>query len=224
MMRRLYGAGLLAVLLAPFALPSTAQAFVFWSNKDGTASFFDWKNGGSDNGFFGSPVLVNGDTFVFFPQNFRAESFNGVPGSKADRLEVELIAHTNSVFRSIQITELGDYGILTQGQVSVTGGLFATDLDRFRVRSDSLVSTPGSPITSGQGNWTATAGVDFSADFPEWTHFRMVLDNNLLAISQPGSQSFIQKKVLGAGVAVTIIPEPAGLLLLAFGGLFLRRR
>jgi hypothetical protein len=212
------------VLAVQFAFTGAAQGWVPWSNPNGTASFFDWQNGGSDNGLFGSPLLIGGDTFTFFPRGFRADSSNGVADSVGDRLEVDLIAHAGHVLSDVAITEYGDYGILDEGSVSVTGTLFLTNLLNAQVRWDNLVSTPPSPITSGQGNWTAHAAVDLSAEYPEWTYLKLVLDNNLLAISGPNDTVFIQKKIVGAAVAVSIIPEPATLGLLALGGLALLRR
>ncbi|MFQ5489934.1 MAG: PEP-CTERM sorting domain-containing protein [Phycisphaerae bacterium] len=216
----------LALVLVPgLVFAGSAHAFVPWSNPNGTASFFDWANGGSDTGLFGSPTLLS-DTFVFFPQNFRADSANGVPGSAADRLEFDLIAHAGFEFTDIVITEFGDYGILGDGEVSVNGTLFANDLTAFRVRQDNLLSNPPSPITSGSGSWQASAGINFAGDpTGNWTHMKIILDNNLQAITLVGGTSFIQKKITGAGVSVTVIPEPASLSLLAFGACaFLGRR
>ena len=122
-----------------------------------------------------------------------------MPGTFDDRLQFDLLAAVGRKFTGITITELGDYGIFGGGEVSVTGTLFLTDLQDFRVRSADLVSDPVSPITEGVGEWTATAEVDLSFEFPEWDHLRVVLDNNLVALSVDGGSSFIQKKVLGGG-------------------------
>ena len=109
------------VLLLQWSYSSTASAFVFWSNQNGTATHFDWSNGGSNNGLFGDPTLVGGNSFVFTPADFRAESFDGVSDSVSDRMEVELTAHPEWKFTEIRITEGGDYGILIDGSVSVGG-------------------------------------------------------------------------------------------------------
>lgn len=199
------------------SLSSPAQALIYWTNKDGTANGFDWSNGGSDHGLFGNPMLIGGNTFTFFPSNFRAQSTNGAADIKADRVEVCLSAHTGYVITGLHITEYGDYGILTQGMVSVSGTMFLTNLDAFDVRYDSFSSTPASPISQGQGTWSAQVGVDNI----EWTNFKVVLDNNLMAISNPGSTTFIQKKVVGEAVAIELIcepiPEPTTIMLLTIG-------
>ncbi|HUX15906.1 MAG TPA: PEP-CTERM sorting domain-containing protein, partial [Phycisphaerae bacterium] len=128
------------------------------------------------------------------------------------------------MFTDVLISEYGDYGIFDEGMVAVTGSLFVTRLnDEFKVLSDDLVSDPPSPIDSGHGTWTGEVGIDLSAQFPVWTRLKLVLDDNLIALSAPGSISFIEKKVLGAGLSITIIPEPASLILL-LGGVALIRR
>jgi hypothetical protein len=202
----------------------SALAFIPWSNSSGSGSFFDWTNGGSDNGLFGDPTLVGGDTFAFFPSNFRAESVDGVSDNVNDRVQFELIAHAGFTFDMIEINEVGDYGIAGTGEVSATGSLFVTDLDLFRVLDDELETTPGSPITSGAGTWTGQSAVDLTMDPPDFTHIMVVFDNNLLAISMPGSTTFIEKKVVGGAVFVSIVPSPSTLGLFGLGGLALIRR
>jgi len=212
---------LIPLLQSAFDL-GNAQAVIFWQNKNGTANEFDWRNGGSDNGLFGDPLLVGGSTFVFFPSNFRAESINGQGDIVSDRVQFEIIAHTGKEIKGIRITEYGDYGILTQGSVSATGTLFLTNLNAFGVHYDALTTSPISPIGGGQGTWTGQVVVDDIG----WTRLQVVLDNNLLAFSLPGSTAFIQKKIVGGGIDIEIIvPEPATMVLLTLGGMaFLRKK
>lgn len=213
----------LCVGMAVTAIAGSAQAFDPWSNPSGTASFFDWSNGGSDTGLFGSPVLVGGDTFVFFPSNFRAESIGGGSNIAYDRLQFEVEAHAGFSFSDIRITEYGDYGIIGSGSVEAGGTLFVTDISGGGgTLTDNLLSSPGSPITSGIGNWSGTAAVDTSG----WgsTHMRVTMNNNLIAISIGNSVVWIQKKVQGSAVGVQIIPTPGSLALIGLGGLAAVRR
>jgi len=205
---------------------SGASANVPWANPSGTASFFTWANGGSSTGLYGSPTLVGGDTFVFFPQNFRAQSSNGVAATSTDRLEVDLFAGPGFRFSAIQLQEFGDYGIETAGSVSASGTLTILDLDNpVRTTGAAMTTNPGFPyVTPGTGNWDATAGVDLGSVGPSWTHIHMVLDNDLLAISIPGHATYIEKSVLGSGVAMTILPAPGGLAILGLGALAAGRR
>ncbi|MFG0257197.1 MAG: MprA protease, GlyGly-CTERM protein-sorting domain-containing form [Phycisphaerales bacterium JB043] len=239
-------AGRTLCALAAFAIGATlttsANAFIFWTDTgDGVGNRsgmnMDFTGGGSDFGLFGDPTVVGGNTLVFFPSSFRAESSDGTPGDENDRLEVTIIAHAGFKIDQIQISEFGDYAINGGGEVSVTGTMFVTDLINTlpgpfplpRVETDDLVSSPGSPITSAgttSGSWTATAGIDLtSTGGPDWTMVKLVLNNNLFALSDAGGNSFIEKKVAGTGIAITVIPTPGAGALLAIGGLaFVRRR
>ncbi len=212
------------ILTAAAGIAGSASAFVPWSNPNGAGTNFTWSNGGSDNGLFGSPVLVNGDTFFFFPSNFRAQSVNGAASLVGDRLQFEIEAAPGFRIDGIRISELGDYGIVGQGgQVAASGTLFVTNLDSGAVELDDIVTTPGSPITTqGFGNWRGDANVDLSD--VSWNRIRVVLNNNLFAISGPGGVAYIEKKVFSSGIAITIIPAPGAIALAGFGGMLAFRR
>jgi len=213
--------------LSAVALPQFAAGFVYWSNSSGDADFFTWTNGGSDNGLYGDPFLVSGNTFVFFPEYFKAISSGGGTTEVIDRLVVDLHAKTNQVFTGIQITEYGDYGITGTGSVSLTGDLCLSNLGSGTpLCAGSLTTDPVFPQTSGYGDaWTATAGVDLSAEYPEWTDLTFELTNDLVAISVgEHSSAYIQKNVLGSAIEITFLPEPATLGLLLLGLAAARRR
>lgn len=212
---------LMMVAGAAMALSGSAFAFVPWSNPNGTASYFNWSGGGSDTGLFGSPMLVGGDTFVFFPSNFRAESVNGVAGAAYDRLEFQVDAHAGFTFSDIRITEFGDYGVIGTGSVSAGGTLFVTNLNTSQVVTDNLVTNPASPITSGIGNWTGSALA--SVGNQGATSLRIVLNNNLIAITDGQSIAWIEKKVFGSAVGIQIVPS-AGTMSLALAGLAMGTR
>lgn len=215
----------LAAIIVLGGAAGVANAFVPWSNPNGSAAFFNWQNGGSDNGLYGDPVLVNGNTFVLSPSNFRATSANGAPAAIGDRLVVEILANPGLEITGISITEFGDYGVFGNGSVSASGNLRLTDMNNLNpVRTTNLSFTPSMPITSGSGGWSGDGAIDLTPDFPAWTMLRLELTDDLLALSSPGGVSFIEKKVIGAGIAITVIPEPSALALLALGGLAALRR
>lgn len=207
-------------LAGSVAMIGSAQAFVPWSNTNGVATNFDWFGGGSDHGLFGSPVLVGGDTFVFFPNNFRAQTVNGGADIKADRLTVELLAHLGQRFDRISITEFGDYGIGGAGSsVQASMALFLTDLNNFRVEHTNQTYSNN---VAGLGNWSLGATIDLNVHGPDWNHLQLVLDNNLIAISGgPGGFAFIEKKVQGIIIRV---PAPGSMALIGLGGLAVIRR
>jgi hypothetical protein len=212
--------GMFAVAGAAVALSATsAMAWVPWVNDNGSGSFFNWSNGGSDNGYFGSPILVGGDTFVFFPSNFRAESSQGVgnPTQRSDRLSVLLEAFSGRVFDSITITEIGDWGINNGGEVRADLGLFVSNLGGPGLQTDT---GSFSSNTDGFSTWTISAGVNGLG----WDRVGLVLNNDLIAISGADGASFIEKKVTGA--VIITVPTPGSLALLGAAGLaaFRRRR
>jgi len=158
---------------------------------------------------------------LFFPSNFRAESSNGVTDTVYDRLEFELVANPGYNFTGINITEYGDYGVFGTGYVQAQGSLNVENLNTSEVLSDSLVTDPISPIISGQGDFSAEASIAINS--PQWTRLSVVLENNMIAISSPGSSSFIEKKILGNAIALEIVPEPASIAILSMGTMLLFR-
>ncbi len=207
------------VSLGLLAAAGSAQAFVPWSNANGVGSFFSWSGGGSDNGLFGSPILVGGQSFVFFPANFRAQSANGGAAQVSDRLEVTLEAFQGFSFDQVHIQEFGDYGVVNGGQVVANMGMFVTDLNSFRVVTDNNTF---STAANGFGNWTAQTTAILSSWIPPANRIQIVLNNNLIAISNgQGSVAFIEKKV--AGIIITV-PTPGSLALVGLGGLVAMRR
>jgi len=207
------------VSLGLLAAAGSAQAFVSWSNPNGVGSFFSWSGGGSDNGLFGSPILVGGQSFVFFPSNFRAQSSNGGAVQVSDRLQVTLEAFQGFSFDQVHIQEFGDYGVVNGGQVVANMGMFVTDLNLFRTATANNTFSTGA---NGFGNWTAQTTTLLSSWIPPANKIQVVLNNNLIAISNgQGSVAFIEKKV--AGIIITF-PAPGSLALVGLGGLVAMRR
>ena len=209
-----------AAICIPIVCTSPANAFTPWSNSSGTAANFDLENGGSDANLFGNPTLTGGNTFVFFPDNFIAMSVGGELVEVSDTLTFDLIVHTNVLITGIQISEYGDYGILDQGLVDMSSVLTAENLITPQTESVGLITNPLMPVDFGTGAWSAQGGVSLNG----WKHLRITLSNNLIAISDLDSVAFIQKKVVGDSIAITIIPEPATIALLAGGIACLRRK
>ncbi len=210
-----------AVATASILAADQASAFVPWANPNGNGTNFSWANGGSANGLFGSPTLVGGDTFVFFPSGFRAQSTNGGVVIVGDRLEFDLFAAPGFQASGIRITEHGDYGVVGEGSsVSAAGSIIATNLDTAETLVNALVTNPVSPITSGFGNWSGTEALDFVG----WTRLHVVIDNDLIAISGRNGAAFIEKKVFASGFSITLVPTPGSAALLGMGSFMAVRR
>jgi hypothetical protein len=206
---------------------SPAHAFIAWSNTTGSATGFSWLNGGSTFGLYGNPTLVGGNTLLFFPNAFRAESFNGVSNTITDTIFVDILAAPGQELSGIQISEFGDWAINAAGSLNISGNITVTDLnDPFRNPSDALVANPGNLITSpGSGSWDGTMMIDLSAlGGNSWTWIHLELTNTLTANSSVGTSSFVQKKVAGTGIQMTLIPTPGAGMLLGLGGLLAVRR
>jgi hypothetical protein len=204
---------------------SASAAPVPWSSPNGSTPFFDYSNGQSDNGLFGSPNIA-GSTFEFFPSSFQAQSSNGSSANTSDRLSFTLMAKPGQTITGITINEAGDYAILGTGTVNAQGALFVTNLNQFSFQSDTLHTNPTFPLgttTAANGLWTGSSQVLFP---PGWTKVQVVMNNILQTQSGPNSSAEIDKKVVGADVLISVIvPEPGTLGLLAVGGaMFLLRR
>jgi len=206
-----------------------ASADVAWNQPNGVATFFTWANGHNTNtNLFGSPTLVGGTTFQFFPTNFTASSSNGGTVSVSDTLSVDLFALPGYQLDSIQINEGGTYALSGNqgGSVSAAGLAGLTDLNTPRTFNANTTGNPSFPVFGGSGSWTAGALIDLAAlngGIPV-TSAHLDFTNNLVAISVPGSTATITKTFVGLPVAITIIPTPGAASVLALGGLALARR
>lgn len=222
---------LLSVAAATIGLSASyaSAAFVPWSNPSGNiAGLFSWSNGGSDNGLFGSPIIA-GNSFTFFPSNFKAASSNGVASpSVSDRLSFTLdVAPENVAFQGITVTELGDYSITNGGSVSADAFLFVTNLDipvapptNPQLGSGSFDRNLLAPPGNESGQWT----IQIVKNLPNgWKRIQIVLDNVLQATSAQGGVAQIEKKV--GGIIITV-PEPGtiGLAIAGLGAMVIRRR
>lgn len=228
-------------------VPSSASAaFVPWTNASGTNAFVHWAGGGSTDGLWGDPT-VSGLNFTFHPDQFRAESNSGVADTVDGllRFDLDILPDANNGNQPRQLTgfridELGSYSILGIGSVQASGLLVVQNRDNgTQTYLDTLHSTPSFPQSvvvpfgSASGSWTGFMQVSSVAN--GITHVTITVDNTLQATSGapnpsagvPGGTSFIDKKLAGAGVTISIfIPEPStvGLLLCGVPLLLKRRR
>jgi hypothetical protein len=202
-------------LIQPALNSGDAQAvFQYWSSSSsGTADGFSWTNGGSDKGLFNAPVSIEGNTFVFFPTDFFAESINGKSAITSDRLQIRISADPGKEIKGVRITEYGVYDINSAGKVIAGGYVILTNLSQYETISSTFLMDPDMPIASTvkcSGTWEG--GVLLEGF--EWTDLQIVLNNNLTAKSSYGSRSCIEKTFFEIEI---IVPEPATLLILAFG-------
>lgn len=215
----------LAMLLA--AASAAQSAVVAWSNPSGSVpGVFSWSNGQTDNGLYGSPI-VEGNTFTFFPSNFRAIGSNGGSQSTTDRISFDLDVAPGLIVESVDVREFGDYAITGGGQVSSTAdlGVVNRDLGPGSLQSASATSNPAFPLStlaSDSGLFSSAA----SRTLPSgWTRVTITLDGAVNATGGASGTATIEKK-LGGLIITVVVPEPGtiSLALAGAGALLMRRR
>jgi hypothetical protein len=216
---------------------NSAYGIVVWSTPNGSNANFNYNNGHTFNGLFVAPrqsPIVTPTGLIFFPSNFIASAANGTAEVTDDTLEFELHVAPGKALTQFIVNEFGDYSILGAGPntaVKAYGGLFLINMDdpiappmiaTLTTIPAALSTTPGA--TSGQGAWS---GNETIINIPRgWTNIQVILNNELHAGSDPGTSSFIQKKVGQVGLEIIlVIPEPGTLSLALVGaaGLLIRR-
>jgi hypothetical protein len=224
-MRSLRITALVALCSIGLLVSSIQAAPIPWGNTNGSSpGFFSWQNGTNETGLFGDPVPI-GNSLVFFPANFRAESTGGVPDQAFDKISVDILAEGNLNITQINILEIGDYSILGQGaSATVVGTLVVTPTvsNGAPIQFSALATNPAMPVTSGGGPWTGNASVSYSLQNGV-KRIHLTLDNVLQATSDADSTSIIDKK-LTQGIIIEIIPEPTTIGLLLCGAPMLLRR
>jgi len=229
--------------LLGWQVSSVKAAGIPWANPNGSSpGFFNWANGQNQTGLMGSPTAI-GNTLLFLPQNFVANSINGqdqnagaTPGNPisqtTDRTDVDITAPLGFQIQQIRIFEAGDYQIVGSGgatKIDVAGGPVVTPLAPAVAPSltDALHTNPAMPVLSGSNTWAGNASVTINTG--PVTSVHLTLDNVLTAISTGGANptsARVEKKSAGSSIFIQIIiPEPASFGLLACGApLLLRRR
>jgi hypothetical protein len=200
---------------------------------------------------FGTPT-VSGDSLLFNPVSFGAFSSNGLPDLTNGTLATTIAAKPGQFILAINLSEAGDYTLGGTGtaatKVSVAAPWFirVTEVNNAPLPNGPLTfnsaSVPVNPVAfspSGgtydlvndptSGIWTGSALIDISVYLAaagisgEATKLDFSWNNDLLALSEQGTVSFIKKKQNGVTLT-TITPEPTSLSILALAGAVLGRR
>ena len=212
----------------------TACAVLVWGAAPSHAALvtlsgtqFDLTYDTTKLGLFGTPSLV-GNTLSFTLNTFAAQSLNGVSAvSTFSTVSGLLLTAKNGFqFGAFDLVEFGDYTLSGSGSfVQVLGQLraFNTAQALTTQTSANLMVNPLTPLNINDGNnhnWVADARIDASTPMALPTLFNVIstmpqevdltIENRLTAYTVPSGsdfrEAFIEKKFVGVGVQVTVLP------------------
>lgn len=215
--------------LAAMGMWSTPASAGPWSQPSGSADDFTYASGGDLSGYFGEP-LVAGNTFYFINSNFQVNAVNDGTDTVSDIVSVDVTTNPGWQFTGIQVFAFGTYSVVGDGsQVILDAGLTIHELGgQQRTWSGPLASTPPFPLTFGgiypnSGDWNGDSNIDVLSIFPgPDSQLHLSLSNLLSAIAGPNGAAEINSQY--EQLAITLLPEPASLALLAVGAVLLVRR
>ena len=172
--------------------------------------------------------LVVGNSLIFQPTGFTAESLNGAGAVTANETLVIDVAATTPGFNitSLLMAEQGDYiqdGIDASVTASMRLGVTSTTTTCgiFACNDNSITNVAPFGDTGGAtANWSGSATVDLAstAGWGSDSAVQVSFQNNLSATTLNGGEiARIQKKSGGVGLYVNAVPLPAAAWLFAAG-------
>lgn len=192
-----------------------------------TGTQFDLTYDTTKLGLFGAPSLV-GNTLSFTLNTFAAQSLNGVGAVSTNSTVSGLVltARNGFQFGAFDLLEFGDYSLSGSGSfVRVSGQLraFNTAQALTTQTSANLLVNPLTPLNINDGNnhnWVAGARIDAFSPMALPSLFNVIttmpeevdltIENRLTAYTDPAvsgfREAFIEKKFVGVGVQVTVLP------------------
>ncbi len=230
-----------ALLIGTLLITSTSQAAIVYGDFSGTTvNYINVME--DDQNLFGAPI-VTGDTITFSPVSFEVTSSGVMPPRLVDGTVGMIIdAKPGQSITGFSISEAGAFTLLGTGtaatrvMVALTAVVNVLEVDGVAVPgglplADSMLFADFNLLDDGTSfstPWTNGGTIDIAAlalnagITGEVTKLSLVIGNSLVAMSESGSTSFIDKKAIN-GLSVTV-PEPASLALVALGGLLMLRR
>jgi len=219
----------------------TSAAFVPWTVPAGQNTQVKWAGGGSTDALWGDPV-INGLTFAFHPDQFRAESSGGgadtVDGLLRFSVDIlpDPVTQQPRQITGFAISEFGSYSILGIGSVKASGLLDIENRDNNAHVNTPFVTNPVFPVSVNNpfggtsGSWNGVASIQ---NLPNGVQrVTITVDNTLQASSgapsptNPGGTAYIDKKGADGTFTVSLfIPEPTSMAAVFAGvSLLLTRR
>ena len=188
---------------------------------------------GDSEPLYGGPSVI-GDTLDFNPGGFVADSLWGGLDITDGQLNFALMALGGTAVTSFSLSDFGDYTLVgmgtaaTQVTYAISAAVVVLEVDGVALGAPLALATTSASGTDSLGSgvdvltpWNLTldydvnaalanAGIDFSTGA---TKIEVIVDNQLTAIGEATTLSFIAKKDFMVDV-VTVIPEPTTALLL----------
>jgi len=197
---------------------------------------------------FGTPTL-SGDSLVFSPPAFAAESAGGGTDSITGSLATTVVGLEDMGISTLEVQDAGDYTLVGSGttatnvtlsspvtvtilavnNLSVTPIVIPTSITFSPSSSFDLIDNPGGSIWTGDLNVNLASAILGAGDSGTATSVNLSISDTLTASSEAGSIAQIEKKardVISITTTVQAVPEPTsiGLLAIAGGSLLKRRR
>lgn len=203
-----------AAVLAMFALPAQAASVT----DCGPTICYTYDNTQVATNLFGTPTLV-GDSLVFLPPNFRAESLNGAGTDvvSANFIFDEIFTKSGNDIANFTVYESGDYDLINGDEVGVDILLTVVNLadpgfPPIPETGTNLTSFTATGDSGGQQEWDLYNSYNLGDDFELATNsLQLSLQNTLTAIADdPNDSAWIQKKL---SFTATVVPVPAAVWL-----------
>lgn len=210
----------LAVTAAAAFTASNAQAAIY---TDISGAGFTISDITDSNGAYGQPVIDADGKLVFSNVDFGVAFAGGAGGGKTSRLTFK-VTLDEAAAPSVNLTEYGT--IFTLG----TGGTYNI-FPYLSIYSDPFVIPPVAAdlgdVTLDPDNVAGWIGKASVSDDTEVSSFWVIIDNDILALSNVGGGIIVDKKLIiidiGDGGGGDI-PEPASLGVLGLGAVALLAR
>jgi hypothetical protein len=184
------------------------------------------------SGYFGTPTLI-GDDMRFLPTSYKAQSIDGVgdnTGTNTDNYSSTFVfdriySISGDEIASIDITERGDYSIVSEGNVSANLLMLVgnnSDATECECDLDTLAFNAPTALAL----WELNTGISPVNTFDSIANdVSLSLQNTMSAFTDAsGETAWIQKKFVS--VSVSLVPVPAAVWLMgsALGVIFIRLR
>jgi len=167
----------IALIACSLTAVSSAQAGVSggsWSNPNGSNANFTWSNGQTQNGYYGSPLVL--ETGMYFtPGSFASVQTNGGMATITDMATVDIALNQPPVgprkqFSGFRITQRGDFALMGTASANIVGGLQITVLESIPapvVGDPSYVQIPAGTVygindVSGYRHYAGSTAIPLS--------------------------------------------------------------